>query len=76
MLNNMMLSHALYIEHMNPSALLEGIRQAINEDEKPPLTTAQVHDLWNDKTITVERAKRDGGTPKDGKSSAKRKRGL
>ena len=36
MLNNMMLSHALYIEHMNPSALLEGIRQAINEDEKPP----------------------------------------
>jgi hypothetical protein len=72
----MMLIHAMYIEHIPPNILFEELRQAINGDEEPPLTLAQMHDLWEDRSVSVSRAKRETGTTKDGKPiGSGRKRG-
>ena len=71
-----MLSHAMYVEHMPPNELLEAIRQAINQDDAYSLTLAQTHDLWDDRSVNVDRAQRDNVKAKEGKSNTSRKRGV
>jgi hypothetical protein len=76
-LNTLMMTHSLYIEHIPCQKMLEMFMLAINEEEDIPITIAQMHDLWEDKSVGVGRAKRETGTAKDGKAMANsRKRGA
>ena len=66
-LSEMMLIHAMYVELMPPNPMIEVIRQAINDDDEFDLTQSQTHDLWDDRSVTVERSKRETSTSKEGK---------
>jgi hypothetical protein len=76
-LNNLMLTYSMYIEHIPSHKMLEDFREAINEEEEPHLTLPQMHDLWEDRAVGVGRAKRETGVTKEGKSMGNsRKRGT
>jgi hypothetical protein len=76
-LNSLMLTYSMYIEHIPSHKMLEEFRQAINEEEETHLTVAQMHELWEDRSVGVGRAKRETGITKEGKALANaRKRGI
>ena len=67
-----MLAHSVYLEHVAPPILIEGLREALStRGEK--LTGPQVQDLWEDRTTAVARPSR---AKVENESAKSRGRGL
>ena len=71
-LHRLMMSHAMYIEHIPTNIMLKSIREVICEVTGNDLSVEHMHDLWVDKNVSAERLTRDTTAVKPTGKSRKR----